>query len=53
MFCIIILNTIGPVPVFTQYEAQAAASLKSKGFWGGLGDRLLGGIDFLTSKFSL
>lgn len=33
-----------------QYQAQAAANQKSKGFWGGLGDRILGGIDFLTSK---
>ncbi len=36
-----------------QYQAQAAAKQKSKGFWGGLGDRILGGIDFLTSKISL
>jgi hypothetical protein len=35
-----------------QYQAQAAAKQKSKGFWGGLGDRILGGIDFLTSKFT-
>ena len=39
--------------VEAKYQAQAAASQKSKGFWGGLGDRILGGIDFLTSKFSL
>ncbi len=36
--------------VTAKYEAQAAAKQKSKGFWGGLGDRILGGIDFLTSK---
>lgn len=35
-----------------QYQAQAAAKQKSKGFWGSLGDRILGGIDFLTSKFT-
>lgn len=39
--------------VEAKYQAQAAASQKSKGFWGGLGDRILGGIDFITSKFSL
>lgn len=39
--------------VKAKYEAQAAGKQKSKGFWGGLGDRILGGIDFLTSKFSL
>lgn len=36
--------------VEAKYQAQAAANQKSKGFWGGLGDRILGGIDFLTSK---
>ncbi len=36
--------------VKAKYEGQAAAKQKSKGFWGGLGDRILGGIDFLTSN---
>lgn len=36
--------------VKAKYEGQAAAKQRSKGFWGGLGDRSLGGIDFLTSK---
>lgn len=39
--------------VEAKYQAQAAASQKSTGFWGGLGDRILGGIDFITSKFNL
>ncbi len=39
--------------VEAKYQAQAAANQKNKGFWGGLGDRILGGIDFITSKFSL
>ena len=33
-----------------KYQVQGAANQKTKGFWGGLGDRILGGIDFLTSK---
>ncbi len=40
--------------VTAKYEAEASAAAASaqsqKGFWGGLGDRILGGIDFLTSK---
>lgn len=33
-------------------SAKAAEASKNKGFWGGLGDRILGGLDFLCGKVS-
>ncbi len=50
------LATIEADKVKAKYESQAAAEAaeasNNKGFWGGLGDRILGSIDFLGEKFS-